>query len=80
MAWWRALDRRGRHAFRGAFLGYALDSYDFWVLPLGLAAIALTFDLSDAQSGCWPPRPWWPAPSAGSSAGSCVTGSAACGR
>ena len=35
----------------GAFLGYALDSYDFWVLPLGLAAIALTFDLSNAQSG-----------------------------
>lgn len=51
MAWWRALDRRGRHAFWGAFLGYTLDSYDFWVLPLGLAAIALTFDLSDAQSG-----------------------------
>ncbi|MEO7351941.1 MAG: MFS transporter [Marmoricola sp.] len=51
MAWWRALDRRGRHAFRGAFLGYMLDSYDFWVLPLGLAAIALAFDLSTAQSG-----------------------------
>lgn len=51
MAWWRSLDRRGRHAFRGAFLGYTLDSYDFWVLPLGLAAIALAFDLSTAQSG-----------------------------
>lgn len=51
MAWWRALDHRGRNAFRGAFLGYGLDSYDFWVLPLGLAAISVTFDLSNTQAG-----------------------------
>lgn len=51
MAWWRSLNTPGRHAFRGAFLGYGLDSYDFWVLPLGLAAIALTFHLSQAESG-----------------------------
>ena len=36
MAWWRSLSGQGRRAFAGAFLGYALDSYDFWVLPLGL--------------------------------------------
>lgn len=50
-AWWRSLSRPGRRAFTGSFLGYALDSYDFWVLPLGLAAIAAAFSLSTGEAG-----------------------------
>ena len=50
-AWWRALNRQGRRAFAGSFLGYALDSYDFWVLPLSLAAISAVFSLSTGQAG-----------------------------
>ncbi|GII79550.1 MFS transporter [Sphaerisporangium rufum] len=50
-AWYTSLTRQGRKAFKGAFLGYGLDSYDFWVLPLGLVAIAATFGLDKAQTG-----------------------------
>lgn len=50
-AWYTTLGARGRRAFTGAFLGYSLDSYDFWVLPLGLAAIAATFGLGTAETG-----------------------------
>lgn len=51
-AWYRSLPRpHGRRAFLGAFGGYALDSYDFQVLPLGLVAIAAYFHLSKGQSG-----------------------------
>lgn len=38
--WFRTLGPKGKRAFIGAFGGYGLDSYDFQVLPLGLAAIA----------------------------------------
>jgi MFS family permease len=48
---YRDLNRPGRRAFTGAFLGFGLDSYDFWVLPLSLAAIASTFGLSSGQTG-----------------------------
>ncbi len=51
MAWWQTLSQRGRRAFVGSFMGYGLDSYDFWVLPLGLAAITATFGLSTGQAG-----------------------------
>lgn len=50
-AWYRTLGPSGRRAFTGSFLGYGLDSYDFWVLPLGLTAIAATFGLSKPQTG-----------------------------
>ncbi|GAB3984814.1 MFS transporter [Actinoallomurus acanthiterrae] len=50
-AWYRTLGTPGRRAFKGAYLGYGLDSYDFWVLPLGLTAIAATFGLSKPQTG-----------------------------
>ncbi|SDC74446.1 MFS transporter [Actinokineospora iranica] len=50
-AWFRELPGKGRRAFVGAFLGFGLDSYDFWVLPLGLAAIAGTFGLDTGQTG-----------------------------
>jgi MFS family permease len=51
LAWWRALPARGKRAFVGAFLGFGLDSYDFWVLPLSLTAIAATFSLNGGQTG-----------------------------
>jgi hypothetical protein len=47
-AWFRSLGPEGRRAFIGAFGGYALDAYDFQVLPLGLVAIA-------ASLGRWTP-------------------------
>jgi MFS family permease len=50
-AWYTTLGTNGRKAFKGAFLGFSLDSYDFWVLPLGLVAIAATFGLGTAQTG-----------------------------
>ena len=50
-AWFTNLSPAGRRAFRGAFLGYGLDSYDFWVLPLSLAAIATAFSLTTPQTG-----------------------------
>ncbi|GAA3809625.1 MFS transporter [Sphaerisporangium flaviroseum] len=50
-AWYSTLGPKGRKAFTGAFLGYSLDSYDFWVLPLGLVAIAATFGLGTGQTG-----------------------------
>ncbi|MGI5193762.1 MFS transporter [Streptomyces sp. CA-288835] len=50
-AWYRSMSDQGRRAFKGAFGGYALDSYDFQVLPLGMAAIAAYFSLSTSQTG-----------------------------
>ncbi|MGH3486416.1 MAG: MFS transporter [Actinopolymorphaceae bacterium] len=50
-AWFRTLGPRGRRAFVGAFGGWGLDSYDFQVLPLALAAIAATLGLSTGQAG-----------------------------
>ena len=50
-AWYRTLGPRGRRAFGGAFGGYGLDSYDYWVLPFGLGAIIAYFGLTPAQGG-----------------------------
>ena len=50
-AWYRTLGSRGRKAWIGAFGGYALDSYDFQVLPLGLVAIGTYFHISTGQAG-----------------------------
>ncbi|MFF9343754.1 MFS transporter [Streptomyces sp. NPDC014773] len=49
--WLRALGPRGRRAFGGAFGGYALDSYDFFTLPLSMVAIAAYFGLDKGQTG-----------------------------
>ncbi|MBA0052579.1 MFS transporter [Streptomyces sp. AJS327] len=49
--WFRELGPRGRRAFYGAFGGYGLDSYDFQVLPLSLAAITSYFALSGGEAG-----------------------------
>lgn len=49
--WLSTLGPRGRRAFAGAFGGYALDAYDFQVLPLGLVAIAAYFHLSSGAAG-----------------------------
>jgi MFS family permease len=50
-AWYRTLGAQGRRAFAGAFGGYALDSYDYQVLPLALAAISVAFGLTTGQAG-----------------------------
>jgi MFS family permease len=50
-AWLRALGPRGRRAFGGAFGGYALDSYDFQVLPLAMTAIGAYFGISKGETG-----------------------------
>ncbi|GAA3490658.1 MFS transporter [Streptomyces cremeus] len=49
--WLRALGPKGRRAFGGAFGGYALDSYDFFTLPLGMFAISAYFALDNGQTG-----------------------------
>ncbi|MFF3502507.1 MFS transporter [Streptomyces sp. NPDC003247] len=49
--WLRALGPRGRRAFAGAFGGYALDSYDYFTLPLSMVALAAYFGLDSGQSG-----------------------------
>ncbi|MFD9224075.1 MFS transporter [Streptomyces sp. NPDC060064] len=50
-AWLRALGPRGRRAFGGAFGGYALDSYDYFTLPLSMVAISAYFGLDNGQTG-----------------------------
>ncbi|MFD9906017.1 MFS transporter [Streptomyces sp. NPDC059063] len=49
--WLRALGPRGRRAFAGAFGGYALDSYDYFTLPLSMVALKAYFDLDSGQTG-----------------------------
>ncbi|SEQ51683.1 Sugar phosphate permease [Lentzea xinjiangensis] len=49
--WYRSLGQKGRRAFIGAFGGYGLDSYDYWVLPLSLVAITGYFGLTKAEAG-----------------------------
>ncbi|GAA2282857.1 MFS transporter [Streptomyces ruber] len=49
--WLRALGPRGRRAFAGAFGGYALDSYDYFTLPLSMVALAAHFGLDSGQTG-----------------------------
>ncbi|WP_443044026.1 MFS transporter [Streptomyces sp. NBC_00322] len=50
-AWFRSMSPQGRRAFKGAFGGYALDSYDFLVLPMAMVAITAYFGLTTAQTG-----------------------------
>jgi MFS family permease len=50
-SWYRSFNPQGRRAFKGAFGGFALDSYDFQVLPLSMVAIAAYFSLTQAQAG-----------------------------
>ncbi|TQE17297.1 MFS transporter [Streptomyces ipomoeae] len=49
--WLRALGPQGRRAFAGAFGGYALDSYDYFTLPLSMVALAAYFGLDNGQTG-----------------------------
>lgn len=49
--WFRGLSAAGKRAFFGAFGGYGMDSYDFQVLPLALAAITSYFAISTGQAG-----------------------------
>ncbi|SEC96419.1 Sugar phosphate permease [Streptomyces sp. 3213] len=51
LAWLRALGPNGRRAFAGAFSGYALDSYDYFTLPLSMVALAAYFGLDSGQTG-----------------------------
>ncbi|MFE5086319.1 MFS transporter [Streptomyces mirabilis] len=51
LAWLRALGPQGRRAFAGAFGGYALDSYDYFTLPLSMVALAAYFGLDSGQTG-----------------------------
>ncbi|MFJ4688521.1 MFS transporter [Streptomyces sp. NPDC088789] len=51
LAWLHALGPRGRRAFTGAFGGYALDSYDYFTLPLSMVALAAYFGLDSGQTG-----------------------------
>jgi len=51
LGWFRALGPRGRRAFTGAFGGYALDSYDYFTLPLSMVALAAYFGLDSGQTG-----------------------------
>ncbi|MGH3625309.1 MAG: MFS transporter [Sciscionella sp.] len=41
----------GRRAFVASGAGWALDSYDYQIFPLGLVAISATFGLSQGQAG-----------------------------
>lgn len=50
-SWYDTLGQAGRRAFAGAFGGYALDAYDFQVLPLGLVAITAYFHLNTGTAG-----------------------------
>lgn len=51
LGWLRALGPRGRRAFAGAFGGYALDSYDYFTLPLSMVVLAAYFGLDSGQTG-----------------------------
>jgi MFS family permease len=49
--WYRSVERRDRSAFWASSLGWALDAFDFTILPLALSAIIATFGLSAARGG-----------------------------
>ncbi|MEV6385565.1 MFS transporter [Streptomyces sp. NPDC051773] len=51
LGWLRVLGPRGRRAFGGAFGGYALDSYDYFTLPLSMVALTAYFGLDNGQTG-----------------------------
>ncbi len=47
----RALSGPAIHAFWASFLGYALDAFDYQIFSFILTAIAISFSLTQAQSG-----------------------------
>ena len=49
--WYRTLSGPATHAFWASFLGYALDAFDYQIFSFTLTAIALTFSLTNTQSG-----------------------------
>ncbi len=49
--WYRTLSGPAIHAFWASFLGYALDAFDYQIFSFTLTAIALSFGLTQAQSG-----------------------------
>ncbi|MCF3132800.1 MFS transporter [Streptomyces olivochromogenes] len=51
LGWLHDLGPGGRRAFAGAFGGYALDSYDYFTLPLSMVALAAYFGLDSGQTG-----------------------------
>src|SRR5260221_118017 len=49
--WWQAADTNARRAFVAASLGWALDSFDFMLWALVVAALIPEFDLSKTTVG-----------------------------
>jgi MFS family permease len=49
--WYRTLSGSAVHAFWASFLGWALDAFDYQIFSFVLTAIAVTFHLTNAQSG-----------------------------
>lgn len=49
--WYKSLQDNARPAFWAGFMGWALDGFDFMVLPLALSAIATTFAVSQGAAG-----------------------------
>src|ERR671934_1695582 len=49
--WYRTLDHNAKGAFWAAGGGWALDSFDYWVLSFGLVPIIAAFHLSKGQAG-----------------------------
>ncbi len=49
--WYRTLSGPAVHAFWASFLGWALDAFDYQMFSFVLTAIAVTFRLTNAQSG-----------------------------
>jgi len=49
--WWQAADAKARRAFVAASLGWALDSFDFMLWALVVAALIPEFDLSKTTVG-----------------------------
>lgn len=49
--WYRTLSGRGVHAFWASFLGWALDAFDYQMFSFILTGIAVSFALTQAQSG-----------------------------
>lgn len=49
--WYRTLSGPATHAFWASFLGYALDAFDYQIFSFILTAIAVSFSLTQAQSG-----------------------------
>ena len=49
--WYRSLRGNARPAFWAGFMGWALDGFDFMILPLSLSAIAATLAISQGSAG-----------------------------